>query len=107
MGNRINSVMQNAFFALSGVFPREEAIEKIKSAIRKTYSKRGDAVVRQNFDAVDQALYHLHEVAAPAGEVESAESISFIPDSAPEFIHKTTAEIIAGRGDLLPVSAMP
>lgn len=65
MGNRINTVMQTCFFAISGVLPREEAIAKIKEAIRKTYGKRGEAVVRKNFEAVDAALAHLHRVEIP------------------------------------------
>ena len=66
MGGRINTVMQTCFFALSGVLPREEAIAAIKYAIEKTYGKRGEAVVRKNFAAVDAALDHLHEVAVPS-----------------------------------------
>ena len=66
MGRRVNTVMQACFFALSGILPREEAIESIKKAIRKTYGKRGERVVQQNFNAVDQALAHMHEVTVPA-----------------------------------------
>src|SRR5262249_40059089 len=61
LGNRINTIMQTCFFAISGVLPREEAIDKIKDSIKKTYGKRGEPVVRQNFAAVDAALAHLHE----------------------------------------------
>ncbi|HEX8688077.1 MAG TPA: pyruvate:ferredoxin (flavodoxin) oxidoreductase, partial [Pyrinomonadaceae bacterium] len=66
MGNRINTIMQTCFFAISGVLPREEAIRKIKESIEKTYGKRGQAVVRQNYAAVDAALAHLYEIQAPA-----------------------------------------
>ena len=66
MGGRINTVMQTCFFALAGVLPRDEAVAAIKQAIEKTYGKRGEAVVRQNFAAVDAALAHLHEVPVPA-----------------------------------------
>ena len=66
LGNRINTIMQTCFFAISGVLPRDEAIAKIKESIRKTYGKRGEPVVRQNFAAVDAALAHLHEVRVPA-----------------------------------------
>ena len=66
MGNRINTIMQVCFFAISGVLPRDEAIAHIKSAIQKTYSKRGDAVVQANFAAVDATLAHLHQLEVPA-----------------------------------------
>ena len=65
MGNRLNTIMQTCFFAISGVLPRDEAIEQIKKAIRKTYGKRGDAVVQKKFAAVDAALAHLHKVKVP------------------------------------------
>ncbi len=107
MGNRINTIMQTCFFAISGVLPREEAIDKIKESIRKTYGKRGEPVVRQNFAAVDAALEHLHEVAVPAQVSSTFELPSAVSAVAPEFVQNVTAEIIAGRGDLLPVSAFP
>ena len=66
MGTRINTIMQTCFFAISGVLPREEAIEQIKKAIKKTYGKRGEAVVNKNFAAVDAALAHLEKVELPA-----------------------------------------
>ncbi len=106
MGVRINTIMQTAFFAISGVLPRDEAIAQIKYAIKKTYGKRGDAVVQKNNAAVDTALAHLHEATVPgrSGEIRLAAAV---PDSAPEFVKKVTAEIIANRGNELPVSAMP
>ena len=75
LGNRINTIMQTCFFAISGVLPRDEAIEKIKESIRKTYGKRGEPVVRQNFAAVDAALAHLHEVAVPAEATSTLDSL--------------------------------
>lgn len=107
MGNRINTVMQTCFFALSGVLPKEEAIAKIKEAIRKTYGNRGEAVVEKNFAAVDQTLAYLFEVEVPASVTSSRELKAPVPQEAPEFVRSVTAEIIAGRGDLLPVSAFP
>ena len=107
LGNRINTIMQTCFFALSGVLPRDEAITKIKEFIRKTYGKRGEPVVRQNFAAVDAALAHLHEIAVPDTSTGSIELASKVPADAPDFVRHVTAEIIAGRGDLLPVSAFP
>ncbi|HEX5888916.1 MAG TPA: pyruvate:ferredoxin (flavodoxin) oxidoreductase [Pyrinomonadaceae bacterium] len=107
LGNRVNTIMQTCFFALSGVLPRDEAIVQIKEFIRKTYGKRGEAVVRQNFAAVDAALEHLHEIAVPETATSTIDLSSRIPDEAPEFVREVTSEMIAGRGDLLPVSAFP
>jgi pyruvate-ferredoxin/flavodoxin oxidoreductase len=107
LGNRINTIMQTCFFALSGVLPREEATAKIKEFIRKSYGKRGEVVVRQNFAAVDAALAHLREIPVPATASGAIEISSKVPVDAPEFVRNVTAEMIAGRGDLLPVSAFP
>lgn len=107
LGNRINTIMQTCFFAISGVLPRDEAIEKIKESIRKTYGKRGEPVVRQNFAAVDAALAYLHEVSIPAEVTSAYELPAVVPAEAPEFVQRVTSEIIAGRGDQLPVSAFP
>jgi pyruvate-ferredoxin/flavodoxin oxidoreductase len=71
MGGRVNTIMQTCFFAISGVLPRNEAIEAIKHSIEKTYGKRGESVVKKNFAAVDAALEHLHEVKVP-GKVTAA-----------------------------------
>ena len=105
--NRINTIMQTCFFAISGVLPSDEAIAKIKESIRKTYGKRGEPVVRQNFAAVDAALAHLHEVSVPAQVTSTLDLPRIVPEGAPEFVQNVTAEIIAGRGDQLPVSAFP
>ena len=107
LGNRINTIMQTCFFALSGVLPRAEAITRIKEFIRKSYGKRGEAVVRQNFAAVDAALAHLREITVPANVTSTVQLSSRIPVDAPEFIRNVTSEMIAGHGDLLPVSAFP
>ncbi|MFO7683040.1 MAG: pyruvate:ferredoxin (flavodoxin) oxidoreductase [Chloroflexota bacterium] len=107
MGRRINTIMQTGFFALSGVLPTDEAIHAIKYAIEKTYSKRGDAVVQANYNAVDTALAHMHKVTVPAEATSTFERPPIIPDYAPEFIQSVTARIIEGLGDELPVSAMP
>jgi pyruvate-ferredoxin/flavodoxin oxidoreductase len=107
LGNRINTIMQTCFFALSGVLPRDEAITKIKEFIQKTYGKRGEPVVRQNFAAVDAALAHLREVAVPEAATGNIELASKVPVDAPDFVRHVTAEMIAGRGDQLPVSAFP
>ena len=107
LGNRINTIMQTCFFAISGVLPQAEAIEKIKQSIRKTYGKRGEPVVRQNFAAVDTAIKYLHQITVPAGATTEVESMTKIAAHAPQFVRQVTAEIIAGRGDQLPVSAFP
>ena len=105
MGGRINTVMQTCFFAVSGVLPRDEAIARIKDAIRKTYGRKGDAVVQQNFAAVDAALAHLHEVPVPDKVTATRGRPPVVPDAAPEFVKQVTAMMLAGKGDLLPVSA--
>ena len=107
MGRRINTILQACFFGISGVLPRNEAIEAIKTAIKKTYGKRGEAVVQQNYAAVDQALDHLHEVKVPAKISSKQELLPPVPAEAPEFVQNVTAQIIARKGDDLPVSAMP
>ena len=107
MGRRINTIMQTCFFAISGVLPTDEAIDAIKKAIKKTYGKRGEAVVEQNYAAVDAALAHLHLVEVPDKVSSDFERQPIIPDYAPEFIQSVTARMIEGVGDMLPVSAMP
>lgn len=107
MGGRINTIMQTCFFAISGVLPREQAIEAIKNAIKKTYMKKGEEVVNKNFHAVDQTLACLHEVKIPAKATSSIEVHSGVSSKAPQFVRDVTGEIIAGRGESLPVSAMP
>ncbi|MBK6325189.1 MAG: pyruvate:ferredoxin (flavodoxin) oxidoreductase [Chloroflexi bacterium] len=107
MGNRINTIMQTCFFAISDVLPTDEAIGAIKYAIKKTYSKRGEAVVNANFNAVDTALAHMYQVKVPAEATSEFERPPIVPEFAPEFIQSVTARIIEGLGDDLPVSAMP
>jgi pyruvate-ferredoxin/flavodoxin oxidoreductase len=107
MGRRINTIMQTCFFAISGVLPREQAIAEIKKAIQKTYGKRGEAVVQRNFDAVDQTLVHLHEVKVPDRVTSTITRRPPVPENAPEFVRSVLGPMIAGEGDLLPVSALP
>jgi pyruvate-ferredoxin/flavodoxin oxidoreductase len=107
MGTRINTIMQTCFFAISGVLPRDQAIAEIKHAIDKTYAKRGDAVVRRNYEAVDATLAHLHEVAVPASPTASYRIPPLIPGHAPDFVQRVTAVMLANQGDRLPVSAFP
>lgn len=105
MGQRINTVMQTCFFAISNILPKDEAIAQIKNAIKKTYSKKGEAIVQKNFQAVDASLAHLHEVNYPDHVTSTFGRQAPVPADAPEFVKKLTAELIADRGDALPVSA--
>ena len=107
MGKRINTVMQVCFFALSGVLPRDEAISQIKQAIEKTYRAKGQAVVDQNFAAVDAALDHLHEVKIPAVASSTRSLDQMVPPEAPRFVREVTAAMMRGHGDELPVSKLP
>ena len=105
MGQRINTVMQTCFFAISNILPKDEAIAQIKNAIKKTYSKKGDAIVQKNFQAVDASLEHLHKVEYPSSVTSKFHRQLPVPADAPEFVRKVTGEIIADRGNELPVSA--
>ena len=137
MADRINTIMQTCFFALSGVLPREQAIEKIKQSIRKTYGKRGESVVQKNFQAVDETLAHLYEVnvaeaaSIPAGAAATESTVGAtearqiirinkkpvpltliqrrlpVPAEAPAFVRNVLGPMIVGDGDKLPVSALP
>ncbi|MEO8954709.1 MAG: pyruvate:ferredoxin (flavodoxin) oxidoreductase [Ktedonobacteraceae bacterium] len=128
MGGRINTVMQTCFFAISGVLPKEEAIEQIKKSIQKTYGKRGEAVVQQNFKAVDETLAHLHEVkirvGIGAGHIQGTVAVAIgqprvpiilpmltrrppVSAEAPAFVRQVLGPMIAGNGDDLPVSVLP
>ncbi len=107
MGGRINTIMQTCFFAISGVLPKDEAIAKIKEAIQKTYGKKGEEVVRRNWVAVDSTLANLYEVAVPAQVTAQRGRPPVVSEAAPDFIQRVTAVMMAGQGDLLPVSAFP
>ena len=105
MGGRINTIMQTCFFAISGVLPRDEAIERIKDAIRKSYKKKGEEVVQRNFAAVDQTLASLSEVPLPLNVSSSRKRPPAVSTEAPDFVQRVTSVILEGKGDLLPVSA--
>ncbi|HEX7506003.1 MAG TPA: pyruvate:ferredoxin (flavodoxin) oxidoreductase, partial [Polyangia bacterium] len=107
MGARINTIMQTCFFNISGVLPPDVAIDKIKKAIKKTYERKGMDVVEKNYRAVDQTIANLMEVKVPAVASSKLKMPPIVAKEAPDFVHKVTAEIIAGRGDQLPVSAFP
>jgi len=108
MGGRINTIMQVCFFALSGVLPRAEAVDAIKYSIKKTYAKKGDEVVAQNLQAVDQTLAHLHEVDLNAVKLNgTGPLLPPISADSPDFVREVLGSIAAGHGDDLPVSAFP
>jgi pyruvate-ferredoxin/flavodoxin oxidoreductase len=107
MGTRINTIMQTCFFAISGLLPRDQAIAHIKKAIEKTYGKRGPEVVRRNCEVVDQSLANLHEISVPAAVSSRHSRPPLVSQKAPDFVQKVTAVMLAGKGDLLPVSAFP
>ena len=107
MGGRINTVMQVCFFAISGVLPRQEAIDAIKKSIKKTYGKKGEEIVQMNLKAVDNTLARLHEVKVPARVDSQIELPPPVPKEAPEFVRSVLGEMIAGCGDRLPVSQLP
>ena len=107
MGARINTIMQTCFFNISGVLPPDEAIAKIKKTIQKTYERKGPEVVQKNFKAVDHSVANLKQVNYPQKVSSNFKMPPIVAKEAPEFVHKVTAEIIAGRGDQLPVSVFP
>ncbi len=107
LGGRINTVMQTCFFALTGILPREEALARIKESIARSYEKRGRAVLERNFAAVDGALAALHQVELPELPAGVLRQPPAVPPSAPDFVQRVTALMLAGKGDLLPVSALP
>jgi pyruvate-ferredoxin/flavodoxin oxidoreductase len=107
MGRRINTIMQVCFFKLAGVMDTDLAITRIKEAIAKTYRKKGEKVIQMNFAAVDQALSHLFEVKVDSASLSGIGERSAVPKIAPIFVQDVTAEMMAGRGDQLPVSRLP
>src|SRR5690606_30696199 len=107
LGSRINTIMQTCFFALSGILPRDEAIAAIKASIDRTYAKRGSTILARNHEAVDAALANLHTVTVPAQGESRFRRLDLVPDIAPDFVQRVTARLMAGEGDLLPVSAFP
>ena len=107
VGRRINTIMQTCFFSLAGILPKNEAVERIKDAISKSYGKRGPLLVERNFKAVDAALAHLEKVEVPEKATAEHRRPPLVPPEAPDFVQRVSALMLAGRGDLLPVSAFP
>ena len=107
LGPRINIIMQTAFFIISGIIPQEQAAEEIKKSVKKTYGKKGEKVVEMNYQAVDKAIQSIQQVDYPNEATSKIQKPPVVPDDAPEFVKKLTAELIANRGDQVPVSLMP
>jgi pyruvate-ferredoxin/flavodoxin oxidoreductase len=107
MGSRINSILQTCFFAISNVIPRDEAIDYIKKGIRKSYGRKGEAVVQKNFDAVDRTLENLFEIDYTDYHIGDKEIETLNFEGAPSFVQEVLSRVIAGEGDELPVSAFP
>jgi pyruvate-ferredoxin/flavodoxin oxidoreductase len=107
MGRRTNTIMQVCFFALSDVIPTNQAIELIKKAIKKTYGRKGPKIVEMNCAAVDAALAYLEPVELPDASTAETVAVEWVPEKAPDFVKTVTARLLAGQGDLLPVSAFP
>ncbi len=107
MGARVNTIMQTCFFAISGVLPKDEAIEQIKKSIKKTYGAKGDEVVRKNFEAVDQTLVNLFKINIPETATSTIEIPSIVSDKAPDYVKDVLARMMEGKGDFVTVSQMP
>lgn len=105
MGSRVNTIMQTCFFAISGVLPKDEAIKAIKKSIEKTYGRKGEDVVKKNFEAVDKTLANLYKVDYPNEATSTIEIPPPVSPEAPDYVKNVLAKIIAGEGDYLPVSA--
>ena len=107
MGARVNTIMQTCFFAISGVLPKDEAIESIKKAIKKEYGRKGDEVVKKNWNAVDQTLANMYEIPVPAEATSAIEMRPPVPEEAPEFVREVLGPMIVFHGDDLPTSKLP
>jgi pyruvate-ferredoxin/flavodoxin oxidoreductase len=107
LAGQINTVMQVAYFALTDLVPIEQALDAVREAIREAYGKRGGPVVEANLRAVDAALDALHELPVPAAVTATHRRRPPVPPEAPDFVQRVTARMLAGEGDLLPVSALP
>ena len=107
LGGRINTVLQTCFFALAGILSRDEAIDAIKDAIRKSYARFGEAVLERNYAAVDGAIAAMSKLEIPAEADSELRMRALVPEHAPDFVQRVTSMMLAGRGDLLPVSALP
>ncbi|WP_415635498.1 pyruvate:ferredoxin (flavodoxin) oxidoreductase [Paraphotobacterium marinum] len=107
LGNRINTVMQTAFFALSGIFEKEKSIKYIKDEIERAYGKKGPEIILKNFNAVDLTIESIEKINIPAHATSNVVIPPIVDNKAPDFVKNITAMMLAGKGDILPVSAFP
>jgi pyruvate-ferredoxin/flavodoxin oxidoreductase len=107
LGARINVIMQTAFFTISGVIPQEKAMQMMELAVEDTYGSKGESVVKMNIKAAHMTGERIHQVAVLKKASSKRRVQPPVPASAPEFVQNVTAEMIARRGDGLPVSALP
>jgi pyruvate-ferredoxin/flavodoxin oxidoreductase len=107
MGSRINTILQTCFFAISGILPAGEAVQRIKDAIQKSYGNKGEKVVQKNFEAVDKAVEHLYRIETEGLAIGTRQGEAAVHGTAPDFVQHVLGRIIAGEGDTLPVSAFP
>jgi pyruvate-ferredoxin/flavodoxin oxidoreductase len=105
MGGRINTIMQAAFFKLARVIPYDQADEYMKSYAKKAYGKKGDAVVKQNWDAIDIAISGLVEIPVPAAWASATTGADPVKVDATEYFDQVIQPVLAQEGDKLPVSA--
>ncbi|MBQ9882352.1 MAG: pyruvate:ferredoxin (flavodoxin) oxidoreductase [Synergistes sp.] len=107
MGSRTNTIMQTCFFAISGILPQDKAIDAIKNSIIKSYTKKGQAIVDKNINAVNATLDNLYQVKVPEKATSTFDIKAPVADDAPEFVKDVLGPMMALDGDLLPVSALP
>ncbi len=107
MGSRVNTIMQTCFFAISGILPKDEAIEQIKKSIKKTYGAKGEEIVRKNYEAVDQTLENMYKIDIPAKATSTIQIPAIVSSKAPEFVRTTLSKMMEGKGDTVKVSEMP
>jgi len=107
MGSRVNTIMQTCFFAISGILPREQAIQAIKNAIKKEYGKKGEDIVKKNWEAVDKTIGHLYEIKVTPQPTSDLAMRPAVPDEAPPFVHEVLAPMMIFQGDDLPTSKLP
>ena len=106
MGGRINTIMQSAFFKLANIIPSEQAIEYMKAAAKKSYGKKGDAVVQKNYDAIDAGAGAVVEIKYPESWATTTEGAAIVHTTDDPYFHDFIQPILAQEGDKLPVSKM-
>ena len=107
MGSKVNTIMQTCFFAISGILPKDEAIEQIKKSIKKTYGAKGEEIVKQNFEAVDHTLENLFKIDVPAKVTSKIEIPAIVSEKAPDYVRNVLGKMMEGKGDYIKVSEMP